>query len=511
MKKVSKLNQAIYEKMMRFYEQEKYDQAIELGKTLLDKARMLSDIEGEKRALEVLSYASYYKVDYLGAMRYIGRFSKMIEEDGTLLEKVKTYNVFFSLFTRLSDYKEALKWLKKVEIIVHEENLGIEIVKNYNNYGFFYNTFQEYKDAIPYLEKALVLAREMDFLAIVPVIYGNLAISYLRTHNLEKTQEALDYVFNTAREDYSLSMAEAYMIMGELKGLQGDYDKAIASIETSKKLCEEEGYQQELAEALKIESEIYKKMGQYEKALNNLEQYLALSNQLQKHAREGALMKLQMEYDVNRQQMETKILREQNALLEEKNRKIEEQSRELTRLNDVLGRQNDDLHQSAIEDYLTGVYNRKYFTLKLQEEFSIAKENDKDMACIIFDIDHFKQINDRFGHLVGDEVIQHVSSLCEQCLDTDALIGRFGGDEFMILLPNSDVDDAKMLAETLIRTVREEPLIMDKKAIEVTLSIGITDNHYLSPRNTDEMLTIADQGLYQAKEAGRNRCCQYRE
>ncbi len=130
------------------------------------------------------------------------------------------------------------------------------------------------------------------------------------------------------------------------------------------------------------------------------------------------------------------------------------------------------------------------------------------MWLVLFSIStSSKNINDTYGHLIGDEIIKHISSICEESLDTDSIIGRFGGDEFMILMVDATIEDAEDKANELIDNVRLEPLVIDKKPIPVTLSLGVSDNHFHNPKTTDEMINNADKGLYLAKKQGRNRCC----
>ena len=503
-------NQYMYDEMVGLYEEEKFRSAIKIGKELLEKARVMHDRASERKSLEVLSYASYFIVDYISAMNYIIEFSKVVEEDGNISELIKTYNVFISLYTRQGDYEEALNYLKKVEILAKNHQLKLEEVKNENNYGFFYNTTKSFEMAIPHLERAVELASTYRFYDLLTIIQGNLALSYLRTNQVEKSKMILDQVFLALKPGSSrFSRAEAYMYRGEIYAIEGDYLEAINQVKASKVISLKHGYIAELAEATRILSEIYVKTGDFEKAYFELKDYIEYSDILSEDAKQGAVAKLKAQYDMNKKNTETDLLKEQYAILEEQNRKIQEQANELERLNEVLARQNDDLHQSAIEDYLTGVYNRKYFTLKLREEFSIAKEHNRNLAAIIIDIDHFKKINDTYGHLVGDEIIKHISGICEESLDSDSIIGRFGGDEFMVLMIDADIDDAEEKANEFISSLAYEPLVIDKKPIPVTLSIGVADNRYLSPRTSDEMIHIADQGLYLAKDLGRNRCCRY--
>lgn len=510
MEKVHKLNEVIYKKMVTLYEQGRYPAALDLGRTLLESARRLRDAVSEKKALEVLSYASYYTVDYVGAMSYVIQFARMVEEAGIVAERIKTYNVFISLYIKLQEYEEAKKLLDKVESVAHQNDLLFDLAKNESNYGFFYNSFGEYHKAIPRLLKGIEICEEHHFNVLIPGFYVNLAAAYIRTGDYEDGKKALDIVFTMMDSGQSgLARAEAYMYKGELLALEGNYEEGLNQVKASKVIAERYGYTAEMAEATMIQATIYKNMGDFEKGYKTLEAYIKLNAILFDTTKRGTVTRLKMEYDVNKREIEADILREQNAVLEERNRKIQEQSKEMERLNDVLSRQNDDLHQSAIEDYMTGVYNRKYFALKLQEEFGLVREQGGSVACIIFDIDKFKRINDTYGHLVGDEMIKHVSAVCEEALDSDSIIGRFGGDEFMILMVDATIEDAERKANEFLEILASAPLKVDDEEVYATLSLGVADSQYLSPKTTDELVHIADQGLYIAKERGRNQCARY--
>lgn len=505
---VNKLNKVMYDKMVDLFDQDKYPMAVELGKALLEKSRRLGDEASEKKALEVLALASYYLVDYISALTYIIQFSKMIKKDDDVKETIRVYSAFAIIYTRQGNYVEAKKLFEKASRLAYDNDLNLQQAKIEINFGFFYNTAGEFAKAISHLEKAIAHSEYNHFTELIPIIYGNLALSYIRTGRIQKAKHTLDQFFLLLKNDKSgIATAEAYMYRGEVHSIEGNYEDAVTLIKASMLISVKNSYIKELAEATRMLSETYVKLGDYKNAYDQIIDYMPLKETLFKKAKEGALVELKMQYELNKKEVEADALRLQNAVLEEQNGKIQEQKREMERLNRVLGRQNDDLHQAAIEDYLTGVYNRRYFTLKMQEEYSIAKEHQRNIACIVFDIDKFKSINDTYGHLAGDEIIKHISNICEESLDTDSIIGRFGGDEFMILMVDADIDEAQSKAEELIENIRLEPLVIDKKSVSVTISLGVSDNHFLNPRTTDEMIHIADKGLYIAKEQGRNRCC----
>ena len=162
----------------------------------------------------------------------------------------------------------------------------------------------------------------------------------------------------------------------------------------------------------------------------------------------------------------------------------------------------------AMIDSLTGIFNRRAFMGRAEKEYAIARRNKTSLALLMIDIDFFKRINDEFGHPTGDDVLADVAHLLDLRLRKQDTLGRYGGEEFCILLPSTDEAGAMAVAETLRDTVEKTPLATGRKSISATVSIGVA----VCPVSCSEcnlgfakMLEIADAALYQAKRDGRNR------
>jgi diguanylate cyclase (GGDEF)-like protein/PAS domain S-box-containing protein len=164
------------------------------------------------------------------------------------------------------------------------------------------------------------------------------------------------------------------------------------------------------------------------------------------------------------------------------------------------------LEQIAITDPLTKIYNRRFFSEVAENEIERAKRSGSPLSVILFDIDYFKKINDTHGHLAGDQVLINLSNLCQQNLRSMDLFARFGGEEFVILMPDTDSKSAQETAERLRELVAKQPMTTSGKTdISVTISVGISDWNSNNPVDINTLLDRADQALYQSKEAGRNR------
>jgi len=160
----------------------------------------------------------------------------------------------------------------------------------------------------------------------------------------------------------------------------------------------------------------------------------------------------------------------------------------------------EQIRETARKDYLTNLINRRYF-YDLAERV-LKEENEYPPVIAMIDIDHFKQINDTYGHLAGDEILQYISKTLVETLPKRSIPCRFGGEEFCVLFPNFNESDVIDAVETLRETIASTPYGMKKNNINVTISVGITRNQN---RDLSKMLKTADDLLYRAKAGGRNR------
>ncbi len=161
------------------------------------------------------------------------------------------------------------------------------------------------------------------------------------------------------------------------------------------------------------------------------------------------------------------------------------------------------LREQANTDPLTGVYNRRYFFRMGDEAMTQAQRYERPLSVILFDIDHFKHINDTYGHNAGDEVLKSVVGAISGVLRKPDVFCRHGGEEFSILLPESDAVGASRLAERIRSVVEDRTVRIEGKEEQVTISVGVA---VLSPRDEDfgDLITRADDALYSAKRKGRN-------
>jgi diguanylate cyclase (GGDEF)-like protein len=166
----------------------------------------------------------------------------------------------------------------------------------------------------------------------------------------------------------------------------------------------------------------------------------------------------------------------------------------------------DEIYRLTTMDGLTQIYNRRFFEEALEREVSRSRRYERELSLVMFDVDHFKQVNDQHGHLAGDYVLKHLASTLNTRIRREDVFARYGGEEFGILLPEIDTAGAVKLAEKVRRMVEKQRFEFDKQVIPVTVSLGVAmlaADH----RDAADLKRAADGKLYEAKAYGRNRVC----
>lgn len=173
---------------------------------------------------------------------------------------------------------------------------------------------------------------------------------------------------------------------------------------------------------------------------------------------------------------------------------------------DVEGQYHEEIYKLTIIDGLTQAYNARYLYESLEREMIRGRRHDRPLSVLMFDIDHFKRINDVHGHLAGDFVLKELARIVQQRVRRDEVFARYGGEEFSVLLPETSLEGALALAETLRQRVEEHTFAFQDDAIRATISIGAVQMNDLD-RAANDLIKRADELLYQAKRGGRNRVC----
>jgi len=196
---------------------------------------------------------------------------------------------------------------------------------------------------------------------------------------------------------------------------------------------------------------------------------------------------------------------EKNLAVARVRREKEVLQKQLEEKNSQLEKAMLKLEQMAATDPLTGLYNRRHFSRVLDQLFAEAQRYDKDLACAMIDLDGYKQLNDSFGHQFGDQLLVMAGRVITANLRRMDIAARYGGDEFVLLIPHAGAEEAAGVAHRIREEFRAASAVLLRRNEGVSMSIGIGSIELNEPTHADLLVASADVALYRAKEAGRNR------
>lgn len=172
---------------------------------------------------------------------------------------------------------------------------------------------------------------------------------------------------------------------------------------------------------------------------------------------------------------------------------------------DVEAQYHETIYRMTIVDGLTGIHNKRYLLESLDREIPRARRHGRPLSLVMFDLDRFKNINDTHGHLAGDHVLKELATLVRERLRPDDIFGRYGGEEFVVLLPETTLEGALNIGEHIRNLVGSFPFTFEGESIPVTISVGAAE--YSDDLDVLGFVKLADERLYEAKRGGRDRVC----
>jgi len=391
------------------------------------------------------------------------------------------------------------------------------------------------KQELAALQEALAIARNAHSDAAESLALVNLADIYLRRKDF---QAALDL------SRRSLELARAFgdtSLMATSKANRGFAMLGLGQIEAGKRLADEALADYERTGATAEISGLLREYGQYLEAAGDHKGALVLfhrerklKDELSLAGRDKAVLELQTRYESEKRKREIELLNRENQLntAELENRRLQQSLwwllafasiasfvivsllyRKLRITNRLLGQKNQELRFQGSRDPLTALYNRRHFQDFIGEAGNITERRQGELhkpvqALLLIDIDHFKQINDRYGHAAGDAVLVSIARRLRETLRETDMIVRWGGEEFMVFLPVAPADRIEEIVLRTMAALSTEPITYQARSIRITASIGYTPLP-LPPDGVqitwERAITLVDLALYMAKMHGRNR------
>ncbi len=440
-----------------------FSTALEYGLPALQIARDLHDREREAYALDALGNIYCKSSDYDHALENHHEALQIADEIAIPEISMIIFNNLANTLYEMKRFSEALPYsLKAIDLARSQGLISEEII--------LISTVSEILVAMKSFEEAGLYLQD--------------ALTKYQNSNLSRPYVFMLIMFGLAglnMEQAKYQVAEPYLFQALENARQHDF-------KTTQMLC----HQQLCA--------VYENTLQYHLALEHFKQFQALQVSIsgKDMARKIALLKA--EYRIELSRRETETFRNQNRELQHE---IEERKRGQSLLENL-----------AMRDSLTNLFNRRQFSILAEAEFERSIRYNHPLCVLLLDIDHFKQINDQYGHQVGDQVLVKLARTIQTDLrDSSDIIGRYGGEEFIAILPEITSARAALVGERLRKTINDLQHDYKDGQISVTISIGISEfegNHALVPNLTlHKLINQADLALYIAKKNGRNRVEQY--
>ena len=360
-----------------------------------------------------------------------------------------------------------------------------------NNLSLSYHAQGDYKQALMACLDALRIAQENDFQGLIVTATGTVGETYLGMGEYTQANQYLEKYLVAARSTESKrDEASALILLGETAQRQQQTDSALSYLSQALVMAQQVGLRSEQARCHELLAEMYEQQGDLKQALAQLRLYYQVKETLFNEDAAKKIANLQVIHQVETTKRDAEIHYLKTIELQ---REIEERKKSEAAL-EVL----------AAIDPLTQVLNRRKFFDLAEGEIQNALRRHKPLSTILLDLDHFKAINDKYGHSIGDRLLTTVARLIRDNLRDGEIIGRIGGDEFAILLPGHDLIKSRRIAQRLQEKIATYPFEMDQETFLITTSLGVAELDRENESSFSVLLDHADKAMYSAKQSGRN-------
>ncbi|MCU8018785.1 GGDEF domain-containing protein [Shewanella sp. SM72] len=466
---------------------------------------------------------------------YIGDFSAALDDLVTAQDLYESLNLsgwaninladVATSFRRYGDPQSAIRYYTKLKALYLKNNNQEQAMYVNSDIGLALDELGEHQQAVDNFLVSYQYFKEHQQEKVAATMATNIAYSLIKLNRLNEAEKYLieaDTVINEKDlTDYSFMK----LFMADIKFQQSRYKEALTELEQGEKAFRTLQNNRGLTQLLQLKSNIYVAMNDLSAAYGALQEFVTLTKKVDGNSLSHHTTELKVKFDTsrieseNQRLIENQNLKEQELALLEKNKSLQHiilllAGFILTIVSIFAYKQvhrNLQLQVIALTDYLTKLPNRRHIYAQAAKYFQQALKHQSPFSVIIFDADHFKKINDNFGHELGDRALMTIANAGRALSGNKDLVGRIGGEEFLILLPNTDATRALALAHQLQNHISCLSAQNLPAELKLTVSAGVAT---LEPQNNTEdayqdkdfatLLKRADNALYEAKNAGRN-------
>ena len=487
------------------------DKTLEFAARALAQARALAYASGEATALRNEAVGLWYREDYQKALERVLKAQAIFERLGDEVGVASCLSTTATIYLNLDQFDSAFatyqRTLQLAERNGDQNRIGIVL----SNLGTTSLGMQKPEQALGYLERALPILERYSTDVHVLTALGNIGGAQRRLERYDEALKTNERIIALAQKsDQKVSLADALTDTGQILTQLKRYDEAVPYLTRAVDLSKTAALKRNEREAELQWVKLYEAKGDYRSALEHFYRQDALRSDLFTEERARATAELQQKFEADKRERE--LVARQLELVAQRNSRNFFIALSLLVLVVAIAnygryrgkrREAELLDRLARTDALTGLSNRRSLLESIAREQLRVGRGAAPFSVVLADVDHFKQINDRFGHDVGDEVLKQVAaSIRASARDVDD-VARWGGEEFLTLLPDCAPDVALDIAERMRQRLHELMIEAGGQPLKVTASFGVSSLKAGEP--ADACIKRTDQGLYQAKHAGRDR------
>lgn len=443
-----------------------------------------------------LGWSYYYSGDFPAALEYGLKALNRSKEVGIKEYEAWALDLTASTF---KDPAQAIEMYQKALQIFGELNDKEGQTRVLNNLACTLIELKDHSNALEYSHKSLQLAKSANLIRDEINITGTIGEILLAMGEYDRAKSYLQQAKLLA-EGYGRDISYLYILvdLGEVFLAQNDFEKAEQHLFLALGTATKWNLKNEKMRCHQFLSELYEKQGMPDKALENYKLFHSLKESIagERSARQIAILKMNHQVETTQRDMEIQLL--QNA-------KLQLEINEQRRIQAIL-------ENLATRDSLTNLYNRRHFLTLAEYEWKRALRYGSPFSVLMLDLDDFKQINDHFGHATGDQALIMVAGLIQGALRKVEIAGRYGGDEFAVILPETPAEKGLIVGNRIHDKVIGQSIKTNQGLITLAVSIGVaglTNETSNQVKSLEELLHRADMALYQAKGSGKNRVSLY--
>jgi len=424
-------------------------------------------------------------------------------EEGKRIEALAMlYNNVGEIYRELGDFEKALRSYESCKNICIENNFERVLMYATANIGVTYYEINDFDKALKNLLESYNKSKITNNFIIEYFASRYLGLTYEKLNDLAKTEQFFKESLAVCdKSNEAVSKAEILKDFGSFYLKSGRTEEALLNLNQAYEIAKELQAYQLIIEIVDLFQVVYEEVGDYNKAYEYNKMRFEVREKRELQEKEQRLRSINIQISVRNVIKENESIRILNKKLKDKTKSLAKATKELKRINKELQALNGI-------DGLTEIANRKKLDNYCNEVIKLNSKRNGKVTMMAIDIDGFKEYNDYYGHLIGDEALKELARILkDSIINIEGLAARYGGDEFVLVLPKSDLTTAQKIAQKIQLDLSDRRIVHEKSPISkyLTVSIGIAEIEAILDIEFKTIMNLADKALYKAKQTGKNK------